>query len=155
MCALAFVAGPTAAQTYKWKDADGKMHYSDQPPPAGAKDEVTVKRKPGAVPPAAAADPKDKGAAGAGKAPTYQEQEAAFRKRQVEAAEKEAAEKKKADELAEKKRNCEQARAQVATMQAGGRVTRVNAKGEKEYLSDSDIAQEVDRAKKAADTWCK
>ena len=35
------------ADTYKWKDANGKIHYSDQPPPANAKEETIVKpRKP-------------------------------------------------------------------------------------------------------------
>ena len=27
----------TQAETYKWVDADGKVHYSDQPPPPGAR----------------------------------------------------------------------------------------------------------------------
>ena len=26
-----------AGQVYKWKDADGRIHYSDTPPPAGGK----------------------------------------------------------------------------------------------------------------------
>ncbi|XZG69289.1 DUF4124 domain-containing protein [Chitinibacteraceae bacterium HSL-7] len=34
---LAVLALPAAAQIYKWKDAAGNTHYSDQPPPAGAK----------------------------------------------------------------------------------------------------------------------
>lgn len=36
---LAF-AGPAAAQMYKWIDKDGKVHYSDQPPPADAKQQA-------------------------------------------------------------------------------------------------------------------
>jgi glutaredoxin len=35
LCATAGVAG---AQTYRWTDASGKVHYSSTPPPAGAKD---------------------------------------------------------------------------------------------------------------------
>jgi hypothetical protein len=148
---LCLAALPADAQTYKWTDADGKIHYSDQPPPANAKDQGTVKgRKPAAPAPDAAAD---KGAPA--KAKTYVEQEAEFKKRQVEAAERNAAEKKKADEVAEKKRNCETARTQLRGLQAGGRVSQTNAKGELEYMSDAQIAQEIERAKKSVDGWCK
>ena len=42
--ALAVLLLPAAAvaQIYQWKDASGKIHYSDQPPPATAKQERTV-----------------------------------------------------------------------------------------------------------------
>lgn len=145
-----FVALPASAQTYKWTDAEGKIHYSDQPPPANAKEQATIKpRKPGA-----ASAPTDTGAPAA-KAKTYVEQEADFKRRQVETAEREAAEKKKAAEAAEKKQNCEQARSQLATLQAGGRMGRINAQGEREYLSDGQIAQEIERAKKSVENGCK
>ncbi|HEX7953796.1 MAG TPA: DUF4124 domain-containing protein [Burkholderiales bacterium] len=157
--ALAFVgstwlAAPSLAATYKWTDANGEVHYSDQPPPPSVKGPVTVKpgkSSPGI--PATAPAPADKAAAP--KAKTYIEQEAEFRKRQVEAAEREAEEKKKADEAIAKKQNCEQARAQLRGLQAGGRVTRTNAKGEREYLNDAQIAEAIDNAKKSADSWCK
>jgi len=149
-------AAPVAAQTYKWTDAEGKIHYSDQPPPANIKEQVTVKpRKPTASAPAVIPAPADKGAAPAAKARTYVEQEAEFKKRQVETAEREAAEKKKASDAAEKKQNCDQATAQLKGLQAGGRMTQTNAKGEREYMSDAQIAQEIERSKKAADSWCK
>ena len=149
------VAAPALAQTYKWTDANGKVHYSDQPPPANAKEQVTVKpRKPSASTPAANPAATEKGAPAA-KAKTYVEQEANFKKRQVEAAEREAAEKKKADEAVEKKQNCEQARSQLKNLQSGGRITRNNPQGEREYLNDAQIAQEIQRGKKTVDSWCK
>jgi hypothetical protein len=147
-----FVTLPTAAQTYKWTDADGKVHYSDQPPPANAKEQATIKpSKPSASAPTAA---PDKGAPAA-KAKTYVEQEADFKKRQVEAAEREAAEKKKAAEAEQAKQNCEQSRAQLKSLQSGGRQTRTNAQGEREYMDDAQIAQDIERAKKLVDSWCK
>ena len=149
------VSAPVGAQTYKWTDADGKIHYSDQPPPANAKEEVTIKpRKPSAPTTSASPSASEKGAATA-RPKTYIEQEAEFRKRQVETAEREAAAKKKAAEAAEKKQNCEQARAQVKNLQSGGRMTRANAQGEREYLNDAQIAQEIERGKKTVDSWCK
>ena len=35
--ALLLAALPASAVMYKWVDQDGKVHYSDQPPPDGAK----------------------------------------------------------------------------------------------------------------------
>ena len=32
------VSAPAGAETYKWVDAEGKIHYTDQPPPANAKE---------------------------------------------------------------------------------------------------------------------
>src|SRR3954469_4458789 len=90
-----------SAQTYKWTDAQGKVHYSDQPPPAIVKEPITVKT-PHQSP---TATPSGKEAAPA-KAKTYTDQEADFKKRQVETAEREATEKKKADEAAQKKQTC-------------------------------------------------
>jgi hypothetical protein len=151
-CIVSVQAG---AETYKWTDAEGKIHYTDQPPPANAKELGTLNgRKPSA--PATTASPPagDKGATAA-KAKTPAEQEADFRKRQVEAAEREAAEKKKAAEAAERKQNCETSRAQLKNLQSGGRITRANAQGERDYLNDAQIAQEIERAKKAVDSWCK
>jgi Domain of unknown function (DUF4124) len=147
---IGLAAAPIDAETYKWKDADGKVHYSDEPPPANAKEETTVKSRKQAAP----AAPTEKGAATA-KPETYTEQEFEFKKRQVEKAEREAAEKKIAAEAAEKKQGCDRARAQLRTLQAGGRVTRTNTQGEREYLNDAQIGQEIDRAKKSADSWCK
>ena len=152
MSGIWLAASPVAAETYKWTDPEGKVHYSDQPPPANAKEQVMGKpRKPAAS--TAAPAVTDKGAPAA-KAKTYVEQEADFKKRQVEAAEREAAEKKKAAEAAEKKRNCEQARLQLKSLQSGERFRRTNAQGEREYLSDAQIAQEIERGKKTVDNWC-
>ncbi len=162
VCGTSLAAMPAAAETYKWTDADGKVHYSDQPPPANARDQKTITPRkqsstPGAAP--AAADKgspaaTDKGAPPA-KAKTYVEQEAEFKKRQVEAAERDAAEKKKADEAAEKKRDCDQVRTQLAGLQAGGRITQTNAQGERDYMSDAQIGQEIERLKKAEASLCK
>ncbi|MEO8164375.1 MAG: DUF4124 domain-containing protein [Betaproteobacteria bacterium] len=144
------VALPATAETYKWTDAEGKVHYSDQPPPANAKEQATVKARKQPAP----ATPAQKDGPPA-KARTYIEQEAEFKKRQVETAEREATDKKKAEEATERKRNCEQVRAQLKGMQAGGRVTQTNAQGEREYMSDAQIAQEMERLKKEQAASCK
>ena len=176
---LAVLAGtlaavmPATAETYKWTDADGKVHYSDQPPPPSVKNSTTMSPKkrtsrsaPAAAPeaqssPDAAAGASPKPAAGDSDTPkatgpkTPQELDAEFKQRQVKAAEEEAARRKADQELAEKNRNCQQARQNVARLEAGGRMTRYNDKGELEYLGDEDIAAELARARQIADSWCK
>jgi len=37
MLATALAVAPAGAELYKWTDADGNVHYTDTPPPAGAK----------------------------------------------------------------------------------------------------------------------
>src|SRR5574340_50446 len=89
------VALPAAAQMYKWVDSDGKVKYSDTPPPSNVKTERL--RIPAHAPDAPAAAPKagaQKDSAKAGpKSPAEQEQ--AFRKRQADAAKAEQAEAQK------------------------------------------------------------
>jgi hypothetical protein len=145
------LATPALGELYKWTDAEGKVHYSDQPPPPNIKQPVTVKPRVPAAPTAAPATESPPAVA----PKTYVEQDAEFNRRRVEAAEREAAEKKAAKEAAEKKKNCEQAKAQLARMQSGARITRYNEKGETVYLGDAEIAQETVRAKQVADSWCK
>jgi len=163
---LALVAGaslatlPAAAETYKWTDAEGKVHYSDQPPPASVKNPTTVtprkKTSRSAPAPQASSDtPTDSRPAPAAGPKTSQELDAEFKQRQVKAAEDEAARKKAELEAADKKKNCAQATANVKRLEEGGRLTRYNDKGEVEYLGDAEIASELARAKQIADSWCK
>ena len=140
---------PVLGELYKWTDAQGVVHYSDQPPPPNVKKPVTVKPRSPTAPTAAPA--ADAPAAGP---KTTVEQDAEFNRRRVEAAEKDAEEKKVAKEAAEKKKNCELAKAEVARMQTGARITRYGANGEIEYLNDAEIAQEAVRARQVADSWC-
>jgi uncharacterized protein DUF4124 len=141
---------PALGELYKWTDAQGIVHYSDQPPPPNVKQTVTVKPRTPAAPTAA---PEAEGAPAA-VPKTHVEQDAEFNRRRVEAAEKQAAEKKVAKEAEEKRKNCELAKAQLARVQSGTRITRYNENGETEYLNDAEIAQEAVRAKQVADSWC-
>jgi len=147
--ALVLFILPAWGGLYKWTDENGKVHYSDQPPPGDAKQSQTMKESKSAAtaPSAAGAKPA------AAKTPAEQEME--FRKRRLEAAEAEAKGKKEADAAEEKKRNCERANAQVASLQRGGRMTRPGPNGEQIYMSDAEIAKELVNARKVADSWCK
>jgi hypothetical protein len=149
--ALCFFIPAAWADLYKWTDEDGKVHYSDQPPPGDVKKTESIKQPksaPASDSAAAAANPS-------AKPRTAADLDMEFRKRRVEAAEAEAKAQKDAEAAEEKKRNCQRATAQVASLERGGRVTKPGPNGEQTYMSDEEIAKEVVSARKAADSWCK
>ena len=144
---LMSVAVTVSAEMYRWVDENGRVHYSDSPPPPNAMVEKEIKSAPRPDAKPAKAEP-------AQAQKSYVEQEAEFRKRQVEKAEQEAAA-QKAQQVAEaKKHNCEQARSQLTTLKTGGRIARTNSQGEREYIDDSQITQEIANAEKAVASWC-
>lgn len=153
--ALLALALPAWAELYKWVDEHGKVHYSDQPPPPNARQQKAIQPKvpPRSAPPAAT--PEGQPAASAPKAKTAAELDMEFRKRRTEAAEADAKRQQEAEAAAEKQRNCEQAKARVAVLQTGGRITKASPTGEQSYLGDAEIASELIEARKVADSWCK
>ena len=148
--ALCLLVLPAWAGLYKWTDENGKVHYSDQPPPGDVKKSETVKQ-----PKLAPSAPAVAGAKPSDTAKTPAQQEMDFRKRRLEAAEAEAKAKKETEAAEEKKRNCERATAHVASLQHGGRFTRPGPNGEQIYMNDEEIAKELVNARKSADSWCK
>jgi Domain of unknown function (DUF4124) len=145
--AAAATAGMAQAQIKCWNQ-DGKRVCGDTPPP-GAK--VTTMR--GA---ASGADPAPAPAAkDAKKGPlTPAEKEQDYRKRQAEsqkAAEKQAAEGKAAEA---KRYNCAQAREAVTTYESGQRVMRVRPDGERYFLDDAQIAQELAKSRQLVQENC-
>jgi hypothetical protein len=55
---LTFVALPVAAATYKWVDKDGKVHYSDHPPPGVSEAKLpAITEVPASATPEASAEP--------------------------------------------------------------------------------------------------
>lgn len=156
--ALLLVAVPGWGAVYKWVDQDGKVHYSDQPPPETAKKQDVLKTPRGqsAPPPPAAPAAAGEGDKAAAKGPkTPAEQEMEFRKRRLEAAEAEAKRQQEAQANEEKKRNCAQAQARLTALESGGRVTKYGPNGEQIYLNDSERASDLVEARKVADSWCK
>lgn len=141
----------SAQQLYRWVDENGRVQYSDRPPPPGASSQSQVKKKPLATTPTPAPSQNQQAPA----AKSYAEQEAEFRKRQVEKAEREAKEEQEKQAAADRKRRCDQARSHLAGLQAGGRVARYNAAGEREFLDDKGLAEELVRTQKAVAELCK
>mgnify|MGYP001488052409 CR=1 FL=1 len=136
-CAL---AASTAAfgQLYKWVDKDGKVTYSDQPPPAQQSKQLNLNTGV-ASPPTRSAIERDK----------------EIEKGRVEAREKAkvASEKERKSEIDQQ--NCRAARAYLKTVESGVRVSTMDDKGEQVILDDEQIAAERVKAQKAVDEACK
>lgn len=151
---LLAVSATAAAQLYRWVDKDGRVHYTATPPPAGATKSRTIETPATPpAPPAASGEPAAKDDARKGPL-TPVEQEAAFRKRQLEA--QKAAEKAALERQQEETRlaNCERAREALATFESGQRISRTNAQGERYYLDDAARARETEAARRTVQDWC-
>jgi hypothetical protein len=154
LVASLLAAAHAQAQIYKCVDSSGKTVYLQSPCPTGASSRV-IGSKPSPAPETPASKsgtPADKSAS-AKAAPLTPEE--AFQKRQKERAE---AEKKASDQAAELKRrqdDCQRAREQVAQYDMGGRISRMDAKGERYFLDDDQIAREKAKAQASAAELCR
>ena len=152
-----------AAAQWKWRDKAGVVQYSDLPPPTGTADKDVMQRPTTSQQRrAAAAAVPASGASGAAAAldaasalpkGVEPELEAKRRKVEQEQAAKTKAEADKAD--ASRAENCTRAKAYARTLEDGMRISRTNAKGEREILDDSGRAEEVKRTKSVIASDCK
>lgn len=151
LMALLLAAAGASAQQYKWVDRNGRVQYGDRPPPGVS---ATPLRRPSGTAAPAPAAPDAGAAAKKGGPLTPAEQEAEFRKRREEAEKDRQKQAKASEEAAAKKENCAIARSQLQTMESGQRIARTDAKGERYFLEEAQIAQEAARARQAVQQWC-
>ena len=149
------------AEIYKWKDKDGTIRYSDVPPPSNIKNEPMLGKKipkpTGQAPLApvegnATADLNKAKAAGKEAAPASKEEAAAKRAKDAEA-QKKADEAKKAEQKF-RQESCKIAKTNLAALSSGGRLTKVDDKGERHYLTDEEISQGKADAQRDVEKFC-
>ncbi|MDB5800646.1 MAG: hypothetical protein JWL63_1585 [Rhodocyclales bacterium] len=158
-------AAAAVAEVYTWKDANGQVHYSDQPP---ANVEVKPTKPSGApkyapaIPEAAAsqpraAEPKTDSKPLAAQSGPKSWQEKDLELKQQRAAQQEAETKRQQEQTKtdEKKRYCDGLRSNIAMFERGGRITSTNPNGERVYLDDTQVKQEADRARGQLARDCK
>jgi hypothetical protein len=153
---------PALAQ-WKWRDASGQVTASDRPPPkeipdkdilgrpqapAGARRSVAAAEPVAAVASAAASAPRA-AARGGLEGEVDARRQAAARENAAKAA---AQEQKDKEQRAE---NCRRARAQMAALDSGQRLTRFNDKGEREVLDDKGRADETLRVRQSITENCR
>lgn len=136
----------------KWVDADGKVHYSDQPPPANVKATI-LRSTSGTTAPAATGDAAASSAPAAPK--TIAEREAELKKAQQ--AKKETADRaaQKQAEVETREANCIAARKNLSMLQEGMRMMEIDDKGERSYLNDEQRQQRIAKAQQDISTYCK
>lgn len=148
---LLLTTGMAFGQVYKWVDTNGETHYSDRPPTGKFKSESKLLSS-GVIESPAAGKTSDS----ATKSKSVAEQEAEFRKRQIEKEETDKKNQKKEAEAAQRHHNCEAARSYLKGLETGQRVAHIDPDtGERSYLDDKQRAAETERAKKQVDSWCK
>lgn len=150
------------AEVYKWKDKDGTIKYSDTPPPSNIKQEaINGKRKVGApngkaplapvenagVVTVPAVMPKDV------EPPMNLEDAAAKKRRDNAETEKNNKETKEAYAKV-KAENCNAAKANMQSYTQGGRVYKMNEKGEREYLDEKGFKAGREKAQKEINQNC-
>lgn len=142
----------------KWVDEKGKVHYSDQPPPANVKAEVlrstpSPAASDGVAVPGNAEKPAAASAPAAPK--TVAEREAELKKEQQK--KKEAAEKtaREQEAVEAKKANCLANQKNLRALQEGMRMVEINEKGERSYIDDAERQRRIAKAQENINDSCK
>ncbi|MBL8511963.1 MAG: DUF4124 domain-containing protein [Betaproteobacteria bacterium] len=150
VCLLLGAITPATAEVYRWIDKDGKLQYTDTPPPPGAA--KTEAKKIDASPATGS------GAAG-DSTKALQERSKDFDKRRLDAQEK--AKKSEAEQKAELERkavndeNCRLNKNAIKQYEIPEPIRRTNDKGELEYVSDEARASELAKLKETVAKECK
>lgn len=136
-----FVATSVSAQIYQWKDENGKMIYSDQPP-IGIPHQHLQKAN---TPPPAASSATQK---------TVADRDMDFRKRQKDSQESAEKAKKEQSASAEKQQYCDNTRRRLQALESGERISMHDDKGERYYMDDAQREKEIAKARQDISSNC-
>lgn len=163
MCVLITLPMLAKADIYKWKDKDGTIRYTDTPPPSNIKQESINGKKLTKTTGQAPLAPVVNADAAAGKDEMHSKEpvakagsteEDAAKLRQKNAEIEKNNKKEKEEQAKIKEENCKASKANLASYQQGGRVYKMNEKGEREYLDDAGLKAGADKAQKAVAEYC-
>ncbi|HEY9103702.1 DUF4124 domain-containing protein [Chitinimonas sp.] len=131
-CLLALLPLLASAEVYKWVDANGKVQYSDQPPPGGKAATVKIPVNT-AVPVTAPANPTP--------APG-KDKEATANKGEPKVSPEEA------------QRNCSKVTAQIKEIEASDFIINKDAQGREYDMTDAQTKSQLDTMRKDQTYWC-
>ena len=126
------------AQTYQWKDSQGRTVISDNPPPSSVRQAKTVSTDPVKEPTKSLA-----------------ERDMNFKKRQQDSKEKAEKDNKESTAKTELKENCQRARQQLVALESGQRIASTDLNGERRFMEDAERQKEIERARKFVNESCK
>lgn len=158
LCLCALIMSLPAVAQWQWIDPQGRKVFSDRPPPVDVPQKNILKqpgtRLPSAdLPTSAPVTPTTP--SGAASATGGEDKELTAKKKQ--AAEAEAAKRRQDEEKMARiqAENCERATRAKNALEAGQRTSRLNDKGEREFLDDAGRAAELQRLQGIIDDSCK
>lgn len=150
---LLAVASSGAQAQYLWRDKAGRMHASDLPPPADVADKDVLRRPSASAARSAAPLASALPASAASRVGVDPEIDA--RRAKAEQADKARAKVEEERLASQRAENCQRARAQMASLDSGQRLARVNAQGERVVLDDKARADEADAARRVITSDCR
>lgn len=132
-------------QLLKCIGKDGRVEYANQCPPGSKEQPTGIKTTPSSAPSGATAPQK-----------SLAEQEADFRKRQIDKQKSDAKEAKQTAENEDRQRACNDARTYLKNLEARNRVVKYDPKtGERIFLEDAQYASETAAAQRSIEANCK
>jgi len=159
LIALCLPLAATAQGQWKWRDAQGRIQFSDRPPPQGTPEKDILARPVNApkpvqlVPygqPASAPAPAPAPAASSPQERVLANDKA--RKASESEAKIKAQEQREAQARAD---NCRNAKQQLATLESGVRVAMVNERGERVVMEDAQRNQEMAKVRAVIASDCR
>ena len=138
-------SGTAAGKIYKWVDENGKVHYSDSPPPGDTARQVEL-------PPQPSEESLQQGREAIARRLQYQQDDSNARRKAKE--EKQQAKEKRERESAERSVRCAFAQNQLKVLQTQAPVFRENEAGEREFADDEFRAAEQARFTAEVEEYC-
>ncbi len=130
------------AGIYRWVDESGQVHFGARPPAdVGDSSEVVIRKQA----PTAEPEPVDR----------KQQRDRYLEQRQRERAEKREQAAKQRQEKKQRKKRCSHARNLLQEYLEHGALYDRLPNNEKRYLSDQEREQEIAKARREVDRWCK
>lgn len=152
LSALLLGSGAVAAQ-WKWVDAQGVVHYSDQPPPPTVPARsILLRPAQGAMPlQAQAPAPADAKA----QASSALEKKIAEKKSAEQAAQEQARLRQQQEQALLNQQNCVQAQRQLQILDSGQRMVQLDAQGQHVVMDDAQRAQQRAQAMALIAQYCR
>lgn len=163
-------ASPLTLAQYKWKDANGQAHASDLPPPRDIPDKNILLRPARATGSAAAraqtatpasgnlpspgvSEPNSAAGVASARNPVDPELEARRKRSEADARTRARADEDRAGAV--RAENCQRARQQLALVNSGQRMQRLNDSGERVVVDDAGRADEAQLAQRVIASDCR
>lgn len=165
---VVLAAAPSAHAQYKWRDANGRMVYSDLPPPASVAprdvlqsparstpaNALTGSGEP-AKPVAAVGSSEPVKEASKPGAPGAADKELEFRKRRQERMESEARQQQAEQAARAQQAQCAEARNGLRSLERGMPVSMVNERGEPQLLDDAQRQHRMESLRRSLQDSCR